>query len=234
MKNNIYLVISFLVCSVYSLYAQDSSKKEFNVTGYTTIKTSGAVKVYITFTDKNEKVVVETSSKNIDNVEVSVSDKSLNLGMKKVNTNIGKNNDVKIYVFIKSLEAVKLSGSTFVQFENSLQVQSFLINSSGASNLRGELYSEELKVSLSGASNVTLKGNSYLLKADLSGASNFSDYNFHADEGFFELSGASSCKLFVDKELSLKASGASALHYKGNPTIKQEKTSGAASLNNKN
>ncbi len=68
------------------------------------------------------------------------------------------------------------------------------------------------------------------LKIDASGASDFKGYDLVTDYCDAEATGASSIQITVNKELSVRAGGASDVHYKGEAVIRYLKTSGASSV----
>jgi hypothetical protein len=65
----------------------------------------------------------------------------------------------------------------------------------------------------------------------LTGNSKFTGFDFIVDEFTGNFSGGSVGSLTINKKLSLNASGASILNYKGNPEILQQVLSGGSFIN---
>jgi hypothetical protein len=68
------------------------------------------------------------------------------------------------------------------------------------------------------------------LSIEASGASDFKGYDLKTDYCDVNISGASGVQIWVNKELSAKASGASDVRYRGEGLIRDIKTSGASSV----
>ena len=104
------------------------------------------------------------------------------------------------------------------------------IEISGASEVNFEFIAEQTNLNISGASDISLKGRSTNFDIELSGASDLDAYEFNSNTGDVNASGASSAKIYVSDDLSAKASGASSIKVKGNPSQKKIIKSGASSV----
>ena len=94
------------------------------------------------------------------------------------------------------------------------------INASGASEIEiGSVELDELFLDASGASQVSIEGTAGHLRADASGASNIALFGVEADEAEVDVSGASEAELTVLGRLEARASGASSVRYRGDPTV---------------
>jgi hypothetical protein len=71
------------------------------------------------------------------------------------------------------------------------------------------------------------------LKLTCTGASDFKGYELATDYSDVSATGASSIKITVNKELSVRATGASDVHYKGTGLIREVKSTGASSVSRK-
>jgi hypothetical protein len=159
--------------------------------------------------------------------------------------------DPKVHIKIKDLKALTQSGaSKAILNSNDFEFASLNCNISGASNfftenllvntlglnlsgasdfICSELISQNFNITCNGASNIKLsQGNCERLKLNLSGASDFRDFGFVSQYADLDLSGASNAKLTIEKELNIKATGASNCQYRGNCVIKNINLSGAS------
>jgi hypothetical protein len=82
----------------------------------------------------------------------------------------------------------------------------------------------ELNFLLSGASQLRLNGKGQNLKGTISGASLLSAFSYSSEQAELIVSGASSGKVSVAKQLEVNASGASLVLYRGNPQLEVEVT----------
>lgn len=101
---------------------------------------------------------------------------------------------------------------------------------SGASRITGDLGVGNARLGLSGASRADMSGSAGNLAADISGASRIEMGGFEVQDASLVMSGASRMTVNVNSRLNAKLSGASYLHYKGEPTMGDIRTSGASRL----
>jgi len=99
-----------------------------------------------------------------------------------------------------------------------------------ASEINLNLMANSLEMDLSGASKTSLNGKVDMVRADCSGASKFYAGDLETSSFSFEASGASFAELWVKDRLSVDASGASKVRYKGQPANIEKNTSGASSV----
>jgi hypothetical protein len=181
----------------------------------------------------NEEAVAVSASddKFRDNITVEVKNGILVIGLAKGkwNMNIG-NRKLKAYISFKTIDKLDISGACNVRVEGLLRADDLRLELSGASDLRAKLEVAKLSVNLSGASDVKVEGTVTQLNIDASGASKFKGFELATDYCNASASGASDIKITVNKELSVHASGASDIDYKGNGVIRDLKTSGASNV----
>jgi hypothetical protein len=141
------------------------------------------------------------------------------------------NKKLRAYISVKQLDKLTVSGSCDVFIKGTLKSDELLISQSGASDLKGSSFDvQRLTISLSGASDMTIGGKAARLKVEASGASDFKGYDLTAEFCDADASGASDIHITVNKELNVKASGASDVKYKGDALIRDMKTSGASGV----
>ncbi|WP_157618456.1 GIN domain-containing protein [Spirosoma spitsbergense] len=105
------------------------------------------------------------------------------------------------------------------------------IELSGAS--KGEFIGEAVRMTadISGASALQLNGRGTALSADLSGVSSLQAFPYSVGEATVDASGASKASVNVSNVLVVDASGASAIRYRGTPTVRQRVT-GSSTVQN--
>ena len=128
------------------------------------------------------------------------------------------------------LNDIKASGASQLIIEETMKIEDLDIELSGASQLTGVVNVTSLDVEVSGASTLSLEGKALYYRVDASGASSARGYELISNHADIEVSGASSCMLSVADALSVEASGASNVRYKGDPTILRKELSGASNL----
>lgn len=226
----IALIVLFLLSGI-RLFAQDGIIKENRpVSSFSGIKVSGVAHVYLRKADK-ENVNIEINKEYNDRLIVEVIDNILVIRMRQVEGNNHLNRlDLKINVDYKDLNSIGASGVTHVYSQNAIESEKLSLDFSGVCKAKLEVLAKEVDLKASGTSDITLSGKADALNTKSSGASNIRAYDLAAGEVDSEASGASNIYVAAAKTLSTKASGASAINYKGNPQVTNNQTSIAAKV----
>jgi len=232
-----------------NLFAQ--SKQERKVDAFTKIDVSSAITVYLSQGSINS-VTIETDASKIDKIITKVSGGKLIIKREEGHENRNYWHDVNVvaYVTVIKLDELKISGSSSVKAETPIESESILLNMSGASHLKMELIAsnhletnlsgasfadiqikaKSIDSELSGASTLKFNGNAENQKIETSGASSYKAFDLLSKKAEVEASGASNIEINVNEEVRGKASGASSLKYKGNPTKSDTDASGGSSI----
>jgi len=164
-------------------------------------------------------------------VEVTVSNNVLELKQKK--GFVG--GDEIITVRLANLKGLEVSGSCKVTVDASDNLKSYFdLQFDGASKVvLNNISTEKLSVDGSGGTEATISGQTDLLFLELSGASGFDGNSLKAENVNVDMSGASTADVTVSGEVTGDLNGASKLKYRGNPSLKVDRSAGA-SLNQLN
>jgi hypothetical protein len=237
MKKIIFSLI--LVASAPVLFAQktisDPNAQVREAKNFTAIKLSSAFDVYITQGSEEGLAVSATDTKYLPNIKTEVNGGTLRIWFQNtgsVSFNTGKLK-LKAYISVKDINKLDVSGACDVFIDGTLKAGELKLDLSGASDVKGRVEAQKMDVNMSGASDVTLTGTVGQLHIESSGASNFKGYDLMSEFCNARASGASDIKITVNKELSVNASGASDINYKGQGVIRDLKTSGASSVSRK-
>ncbi len=252
MKTNTLFKKSFLFLIILlsgNLFAQ--SKQERKVEAFTKIDVSSAITVYLSQGNINS-VTIETDAGKIDKIITNVSAGKLIIKREEGHENRNYWHDIKViaYVTVINLEDLKISGASSVKAETPIKTESISLNMSGASHLKMELTAsshletnlsgaciadirikaKSIDSKLSGASTINFNGNAENQKIETSGASNYKAFELLSKKAEVKASGASNIEIDVNEEVTGRASGASSLKYKGNPTKSDTDSSGGSSI----
>lgn len=231
----IYFLLLLLVVGKIS-FAQkfvisDRNAEQRTVGAFTGIKASSALDVYISQGDESGVAVSATEQKVRDRIRTEVKDGVLNLSFDgKGWTDWKGNKQMKVYVSVKDLSSIKAEGACDIKVMGVVNSQHLNIDLGGASDMSGELNCQKLDMNLNGASDVKLKGNIGSATVKIGGASSIKGWDLVTDYCDIDAGGASSVNVVVNKEMTLKASGASDINYKGSGVIREMKSSGASSI----
>lgn len=150
----------------------------------------------------------------------------------------------------KSTKDLKLQISAASNLEGSIEANNFIVEASGASKVKlkaaakkdfnlkitgaskldGSIEANNLMLGASGASTIKTKGSAKKATLSASGACHLHLGDFSLDTAEVKLSGASTAEVAVKTKLDYSLAGACKLHYQGNPTIGQTRSSGASSI----
>lgn len=203
-----------------------SSQKIFQVGDFDKLEMGSAFNIEV-IQGTEFSVITEGDRRNLDDLIVQVFDGKLRI---KYDNNRNRKYTTYIYITMPSLKEVDFGGASESRISGFSNTGEFTVKLSGASKSLIAADAEALRLVLSGASRLSMESEGIQnVRADLSGASFMDLYQAPTAQANIELSGASEAKVAVSNALTLKASGASTLWYRGSPSIDSE-LSGASTI----
>jgi len=204
-----------------------TEEKDFS--GYDKLDISHAFTVYVNFSETEESIEIEAEENLHEYIRVRKEGNVLYIGLENF-VNIWGNATLNAYITTRHIEEFTGSGASEFIINDPLVAGNVEIDLSGASYFSGDLETDNINIDLSGASEVELEGTTGTLDVTASGASEVKDYELTIEDLFIDLSGASEAFLTVNNEISVSASGASTLNYKGDAVIVDQHLSGASEV----
>jgi hypothetical protein len=198
------------------------------VAPFSEIEVGSAVQLDVTVGDPTS-VVVTADDNILPLVRTEVVGDRLKIYVEgSTSTNIG----VQVKVSMPKLKALVAGGASRIS-ATGVAADQFQLELHGAST--GELSgnAEVLDATLTGASRAVLSGTCNHLKVECAGASQLNATDFTADKVAVVASGASTVQVDAKEELTASVSGASHLHYTGQPTKLNKQVSGASTMSAK-
>ncbi|HEX8314178.1 MAG TPA: head GIN domain-containing protein [Flavisolibacter sp.] len=230
----------FIVCllSIAALgHAQkvinDPNVEARNISGsFTGVSVSDGIDLYISYGD--EAVAVSASRpEHRERIRTEIKNGVLKIWYESksgININFNDDRKMKAYVSYKTLNTLGGSGGSDILVDGTIKTNELRVNISGGSDFKGRVETENLRVNQSGGSDISISGRAATLTVDASGGSDFNGFDLVTEICDLEASGGSDIEITANKELSAHASGASDIHYKGKPNVKQAKASGASEV----
>ena len=218
-----------LLCQAQKII-NDPNAEVRTVGTFTGVSVSGGIDLYLSY--GNEAVVVSASKAEFrDHIRTEVEQGVLKIWYdSKWGINISGTKNLKAYVSYKTLKSLEASGGSDINVDGSIAADELSLRISGGSDFRGMINVSKLNVDQSGGSNVRISGKATTVRVDASGGSDFKGYDLVSEVCNLEASGASDVEITVNREVMARASGASDIHYKGNPSVKEAKATGASSV----
>ena len=201
-------------------------KETRKVGSFNTIEVSGAFDIIIK-QGAAEEVTIETDQNILPIIRTDVVGNTLKIETKKP---IHHTTVLKVYVTVKDLKMIDVSGAVDIQTDGRLTVPELSIDGSGASDAKMDIAVQKLILDCSGASKLRFSGTAGEVKMDLSGASDIFGYELIAENYDIDISGAGNAQINVSKKLRAEISGAGSVNYKGSPTDIDQSVSGAGSI----
>lgn len=198
------------------------------------IRVSGGFDVYLSQGKEHAVAVSGSEKRYTDNIKVEVENGILVVSYAGGSLTFNEKRNLRAYISFKDLQSIEGSGACDIKIQDQIESNTLRVRLSGACEIKGNINIANLDVNLAGASTSKLEGRVDNVRIDASGASDLKNYNLVVSNCIAQLSGASDVKITVNNSLSVKASGASTLNYRGNPQKTEINTSGASSASQKN
>ncbi|MAO16735.1 MAG: hypothetical protein CMH44_07655 [Muricauda sp.] len=220
----------FSSCDYEKIYAEgEVTSIKYDINDYNGLRVSDAFHVYVLFSESEEEIRIAANNNLHEKIVVKKDGDELIIRLKD-RTSVNGKAVMNAYITTKNLSKFNIDGASRLILENQWEVQDGKITISGASDFKGELLADRLQMNLEGASSVDLFGSISSLEAEISGSSDLLDYDLNISNLDINLYGASTAFLSVNESISIKASGASVLNYKGDATIQESELSGSSSI----
>lgn len=132
--------------------------------------------------------------------------------------NIREHYPVEVFVYTTQLDAIRLSGSGWINCGN-FKANSAYVDVSGSGSIDGNFEAENLDASVSGSGNISLGGSATNTSFTVSGSGNIKTPELIQEHCNAEISGSGSIITNTNKSLNAIISGSGSVFYIGNPEI---------------
>lgn len=201
-------------------------KEARKVPSFDGIEVSGAFDIFLK-QGPTEEVIVEADANLLPVIRTEVVGGTLMIETKKPVNHI---TTMKVYVTVKNLKHIDVSGAVDINTEGLVTVPELSIEASGASDSKFEISVQKLTLDCSGASKMKFSGSAVDVTMDLSGASDIFAFDMPAENYDLDISGAGNAQINVSKKIRAEISGAGSVKYKGSPTDVDQSVSGAGTI----
>ncbi len=195
-----------------------------------TMKIGGTV--YITQGDKNE-VILEGDQDDIEEVNVEVRGGELTIeSSRRSRWSFWNSSNVRldVYVTVKELKSVTVSGSGDIVGQNAIKTNDFRARVSGSGDIEMELDSRTVDTGISGSGNIELSGSATSGRLSISGSGKLLAENLRLDDFEVRISGSGRGSITVYGELDVRISGSGSVYYSGDPTGVNSSISGSGKV----
>ncbi|HTF19729.1 MAG TPA: head GIN domain-containing protein [Chryseolinea sp.] len=207
-----YFVYCIAICMIASSAVLGQSRQTKDVGTFTKISFRVSGKLYVR-QGSPQKVEIEGDKDALEKTVVKVEGSRLIIGRegKWSNWNFGDDDEVNVYVTVKDIDALNVSGSGDIIAETKIVTTQLELNVSGSGNLKVEAeVSGDMEADVSGSGDLYVKGRCASFNSDVSGSgkvnvavavANRADFGV-SGSGKVEASGSAS-----DVKVSISGSG---------------------------
>lgn len=205
------------------------TKETRNIGKFNEIETGGNYDVYISDAPQDGKLIIEGESNVISSIETEVNGNKLTIKKKK-GINFSSTKSVKIYINAKNLKSIGVSGSGSLVAEGTQNVDNFSAGLSGSGSMKVKINAQSTSIGVSGSGGLEISGKTTKADIGISGSADVNASNLETEDVNIGISGSGDSKVWAKRSLTGSVSGSGEIHYKGNPTRLDVKSSGSGDI----
>lgn len=228
MKRLTYLLLAFLVLATTAF----GQKRNIDIESFTRIDFNIPGTLYLRQGDE-VKVAIECSENALDQIDFEMRGNRLSIRNRDKSWSSWKNNDlrdVKVFITMKDIEGVRLSGSGDIYGDGAFRTSDLDIAVSGSGSIEMSISSNDLEVSLSGSGKLKLNGQADEVDLQISGSGTVIASELKVTSLDANISGSGKCEMEVKEEIKANISGSGSIYYKGSPSRINANTSGSGKV----
>ncbi len=201
-----------------------SSKQDF-----TKVKVSTGLDLYLSQGSEN-KIVVEADENLQDIIITEIKDGQLRIYSEK---NIWKAKARKVYVTIKTIEAITATSGADVYAEETIKANDLKVSSTSGADITISIDANTVETSSTSGSDIEISGvaNNHTSRAT-SGAS-IDAYGLRSKNVTVKVSSGADINIYASESINAKASSGGDIDFKGNPKQINKKSSSGGSVSAK-
>lgn len=141
-----------------------------------------------------------------------------------------KGGGILVTVPVETIQEVSMSGSGDIVGKTRLKSESLRASMSGSGDMSLEVEAGQVEVALSGSGDINLSGSADRAEIRVSGSGDVKAYELQAREVEAVVAGSADIRVTATESLMARVSGSGDIHYRGNPTKLDTKTSGSGDV----
>lgn len=204
-----------------------TTTQTYNFTGFDEIEIGSAFTVTVS-QGNAYNVVVRVDDNLVDRLVVTQEENRIAIGLKD-GTTVSRAT-LEADVTLPNLNRLNAHGAGRVQVNPFLMGDTFVVDASGAAEIRGDLDAVDLELEASGAGRVILTGTAANVQAHATGASIIDLSDLSAVDAQVDSSGGSTITVNIDGILDADADGGASVYYLGNPEMGTINVSGGSNV----
>lgn len=225
MKNLFTLILSLIVIAAVA------QKRTMDVSDFDEVTLGTAGTMYIKQGSEN-KVEVNCDDDTFDKLIFEVrGDRFVVKNKEKLGWRNGlRNSDLDVYVTMKDVREVHLSGSGRIEGTNKIKTDEAQISISGSGDIDLDMDAGELSLKISGSGDIELSGNGDYVSGKISGSGKIRAEDMELRSFEATISGSGNCYVNVTESVEARISGSGSVYYDGNPEKVISNASGSGKI----
>jgi len=213
-----------------------------SVSGFDGLHVQGSFEVYVT-QGTTESVKFDAPEEITPRIVTEVHGNTLDIHNKHDNWGWGEkswysdkswwhkhNVKIKVYVTVKELNNIKLSGSGRVSFKEGIAANTMKLTVRGSGNIDGKLAVKKLQSAISGSGNIKLSGNAETSTVKMTGSGNFDASELVTSNSAVKVSGSGGARVNANERVDAAISGSGGVSYTGTAKVVNSTKSGSGNI----
>jgi len=202
-----------------------------DISGFTGVQVSSGIDVYLS--EGNSFEVRVEADENLHEVILTEMEGNT-LVVKTDRVNIRNSKSKKVHVTLPELSELKISSAGDCVGQTPFHCDDLRLSISSAGDLSLEVEANEINLDISSSGDARIAGNTEILNVSLSSAGDLNAYDLIAAKVDVVVSSAGDARVFATEEISMNASSAGNIYYKGDARVIHSHSSSAGDIVKKN
>lgn len=202
-----------------------------DISGFTGVLVSSGIDVILS-EGQDFEVRVVADENLLEVIETTLNGRVLEVGTDRMNIRNAKSK--KVYVTLPELSTLKISSAGDCIGQNVFHCDHLELGISSAGDLKLEVEAQRIDLNISSSGDARLAGSADEFYASLSSAGDLHAFDLVAGKVKVDVSSAGDARVFATEEISMSASSAGNIHYKGDARVLRSSKSSAGDIVNKN
>lgn len=223
--------LTTLILSIIIALPSFGQKRTVDVNNFTELSLGISGTVYLKQGSSN-KVEIECDDDIFEEIEFEMRGDRLVIKKEgKWNWSNGwRRSEVDIYITMKSIEALAVSGSGYIESDGELNTEDIKLSVSGSGDMELDVDSDEMDLRISGSGSIRLNGTAEEAEARISGSGRVKAEDLTVKYFEARISGSGSCYITATDEIDASISGSGSVYYSGEPKRINSSSSGSGKV----
>ncbi len=198
-----------------------------DVSGFSGVHASTGIDVFIS-EGSGFDVKVEADENLLEVILTELNGNMLVIKTDRVNIRSAKSK--KVYVTMPKLKELKISSAGDCKGMTPFNCDDLRVSISSAGDLKLDVEANRIDINISSSGDATLTGRTGVLDANLSSAGDLHAFDLIAETVSVDVSSAGDARVFASEEISMNASSAGNIYYKGGAEVVHSRSSSAGDI----